>query len=262
MDRNKIKSYLPDSCPWQESILYFESIDSTNTYAKHLAAQGAPHGTALIADCQSGGRGRLGRSFSSPPGMGVYMSVILRPKCPPGELMHLTCAVAVAMCNAVEQCTGIRPGIKWTNDLILDGRKLAGILTELGLTSQGSVDYAVVGIGLNCHQQPGDFPGDIQKIAGSLAMSTARPIHRSQVAAAMIEALWRMDLSDRSLERYRKDCVTLGKNISIVKADGSVRHGLALDVDAQGALLVRFSDGSIEAVNSGEVRIRGSYGYL
>ena len=262
-----ILSNLKESCPWQDSLLWFDSIDSTNTRAKELAAQGAPHGTVLIADHQTGGRGRRGRSFHSPAGTGIYMSVILRPGCEPRKLMHLTCAAAVAMCDAVERSCGIRPGIKWTNDLVYGHRKLAGILTELGLSPKGTVDYAIIGIGINCCQEEADFPEEIRSIAGSLHSVTGNQIHREQVAAAMLDALYRMNaelLSDRGgiLNRYRADCVTLGKEISVVKADGAVRHGTALDFDSEGALTVRFSDGTVETVNSGEVSIRGMYGYV
>lgn len=254
---------LPESCPWQDSVLYFDSIDSTNTRAKLLAAQGAPHGTVLVADHQTGGRGRLGRSFSSPQGLGIYLSVILRPGFPPAELMHLTCAVAVAMCDAVEKSVRFRPGIKWTNDLVYQGRKLSGILTELGISPQGLVDYAVIGVGLNCCQKASDFPEEIRNMAGSLAMISGTEVDRNRVTAAMIEALWRMDLSDKAaiMDRYRADCITLGSDVSLVKADGTVRYGHALDIDAEGALIVRLRDGSLETVNSGEVSVRGMYGY-
>ena len=257
---------MKESCPWQDSLLWFDSIDSTNTRAKELAMGGAPHGTVLVADSQTGGRGRRGRSFHSPAGSGVYMSVILRPDCAPAHLMHLTCAAAVAMCDAVENCCGIRPGIKWTNDLVYGTKKLAGILTELGLSPKGTVDYAIIGIGINCCQEETDFPEDIRPIAGSLHSVTGQIIRTEQMAAAMMDALYRMDqnlLIDKNviLDRYRADCVTLGKEVSVVKADGSVRHGIALDIDAEGALAVQFPEGT-ETVNSGEVSVRGMYGYI
>ena len=110
METNRILSFLPADYPWKSSLHYFDAIDSTNLRAKQMAAQGAPHGTVLIADRQTAGKGRLGRSFHSPEGMGIYMSILLRPVCAPGELMHLTCAAAVAMCDAVEKATGLRPG--------------------------------------------------------------------------------------------------------------------------------------------------------
>ena len=265
--KNLILPLMQESCPWQDSLLWFDSIDSTNTRAKELAAQGAPHGTVLIADHQTGGRGRRGRSFHSPAGTGIYLSVILRPNCNPAGLMHLTCAAAVAMCDAVESACGIRPGIKWTNDLVCGSRKLAGILTELGLSATGTVDYAIIGIGINCCQEEADFPEEIRSIAGSLRSVTGREVRREQVAAAMLDALYRMDQSlltnrEEILDRYRSDCITLGKEVSVVKADGSVRHGTALDIDNEGALVVRFPNGTAETVNSGEVSVRGMYGYV
>ena len=264
--KQNIITALPGDFPWQNQILWFDSIDSTNTCARELAKQGAPEGTILIADTQTGGRGRMGRSFHSPAGTGIYMSVILRPDCAPGDLMHLTCAVAVAMCDAMEYAAGLRPGIKWTNDLVWGKRKLGGILTELGLGTDGRVDYAIVGIGLNCCQNETDFPEDIRSIAGSLAMVTGSSVDRATVAAAMIRSLHEMraqllNCKEALLARYRRDCVTLGRQISLVRGD-EVRHGKALDIDGEGALLVEFAPGQVEVVNSGEVSIRGMYGYV
>jgi len=258
---------MKESCPWQDSLLWFDTIESTNTRAKELAAQGAPHGTVLIADSQTGGRGRLGRSFHSPAGTGIYLSLILRPNCSPAELMHLTCAAAVAACEAVEAACGIRPGIKWTNDLVYGRKKLAGILAELGLSPGGTVSYAVIGIGINCCQTEADFPPELREMAGSLHSVTGQDIDRAQVTAALLDALYRMDqelLTNRCpiMDRYRKSCITLGREISLVKADGSVRHGTALDVDEAGGLVVSFADGSRETVTSGEVSVRGMYGYV
>lgn len=262
---NKVISLFPASHPWREKIHYFDSILSTNTTAKQLAAEGAPEGTILLADMQTGGRGRMGRSFHSPAGCGIYMSVILRPRCPASQLMHLTCAVAVATANAIEASTGLRPGIKWTNDLVYDRRKLGGILTELSLDKNGYVDYAVLGIGINCCQTAADFPEDIRNIATSLQLCTGKPADRAGIAVAMINALENMNrnLCDPHpfLLRYRKDCMTLGQQISLLCGD-EVRHGIALDVDDQGALVVKFDDGHTETVHSGEVSVRGMYGYV
>ena len=265
--KEKIIPLLRESCLWQDSLIWFDSIESTNTTAKELARQGAPHGTVLIADHQTGGRGRRGRSFHSPAGSGIYMSVILRPQCLPTQIMHLTCASAVAACDAVEAAVGIRPGIKWTNDLVCGKRKIAGILTELGMTPAGALDYAIIGIGINCCQAESDFPEEIRRIAGSLASVTGHPVQREVVAAALMDAVYRMNESLLSgkitmMDQYWKDCITLGREISLVKADGSVRHGTALSIDEDGALVVRFSDNTVETVNSGEVSVRGMYGYL
>ena len=267
MDKQEILKLLPGSCPWHDSLLWFDSIDSTNTHAKLLAAAGAPEGTVLIADCQTGGRGSRGRSFLSPAGNGIYLSVILRPDCRPQEIMHLTCAVGSAMCDAVERVCRIRPGVKWANDLVLGGRKIAGILTELAVLPNGKIDYLVIGIGINCCQSQSDFPEEIRSFAGSLFSVTGIPVDRNKLAAAMVFALWEMNgvlLRNKSsiLKRYRSDCITLGRQISLVRADGIVRHGTVIGLDDNAALLVQLDDGSFEAVSSGEVSVRGLYGYL
>ena len=265
--KKSILSLLPPEYHWAEHFHWLEETGSTNDDLKKLARQGAPHGTVLIADRQSGGHGRMGRSFHSPGGVGIYISILLRPQCQPGELMHLTCATAVAMCEAVEQAAGFRPGIKWTNDLVCGKHKLGGILTELGFTSRGTVDYAIIGIGINCCQQQSDFPEEIRSIAASLSMVTGREIDRAKVAASMMEALHRMDsmlLSRKQeiLEQYRKDCITIGQEVSLLRVGEPVRHGRAVDMDDEGALMVEFDDGHRETVNSGEVSVRGMYGYL
>ena len=131
--KEHILSYLPKGHPWAEHVHYYPITDSTNIRAKELAIQGAPNGTVCIAGSQSGGKGRMGRSFHSPEGSGLYFSLILRPNCKPQELMHLTCAVAVAACDAVETLCGSRPQVKWINDLVAGNKKLGGILTELSV---------------------------------------------------------------------------------------------------------------------------------
>lgn len=264
--KEQIFQYVPPAYPWKDRFHWLPEVDSTNDYLKRLAAQGAPHGTVALSDHQTGGHGRRGRSFLSPPGVGLYLSILLRPQCPPSQLMHLTCAAGVAMCNAIEKSAGFRPGIKWTNDIVYGKRKLGGILTELRLDGRGLVDYAIVGIGINCCQSESDFPEEIRGVAGSLAMVTGRIVDRFRVAAAELEALQAMSaglLTQREamLTQYRKDCITIGQDISLVRGD-EVRHGRALDVDGEGALVVAFPDGHTEAVNSGEVSVRGMYGYV
>ena len=265
--KHMILSLVNSEYPWKDRFCFLEETDSTNDQLKALARQGAPHGSVLIADRQTGGHGRMGRSFHSPDGVGIYFSILLRPDCLPGELMHLTCAAAVAMCDAVEAAAALRPGIKWTNDLVYQRKKLGGILTELGLSPKGRVDWAVIGIGINCCQRLEDFPEELQQLAASLAMVTGREIDRARMAAAMMDSLWQMDkalLTEKEavLNRYRRDCITIGQDISLVRSDGAVRHGRAIDVDPEGALIVEFADGHREAVNSGEVSVRGMYGYL
>ena len=264
--KEQILANLPGGYPWADRLHWFDSIGSTNDEAKHMAMNGAPHGTVLVAGHQTNGHGRLGRSFHSPQNVGVYMTLLLRPDCRPQELMHLTCATAVAMCDAIQTAAGIRPGVKWTNDLVFDRRKVGGILTELGFKTDGSVDYAIIGIGLNCGQRREDFPQEIRNIATSLEIAAGTPIDHAQIAAAMMDSLHQLSLrlTDGKadlLKRYRQDCITIGQDVSILR-DCEASYGTALDVDENGALVVHFSDGRIQPVHSGEVSIRGMYGYV
>ena len=263
-DLSSIQTYL-GSCPW--TVRVFEEVTSTNTLLKEPGRQGAPAGTVLVADRQTGGRGRLGRTFLSPGGVGVYLSALIRPDCAPTELMHLTCAVAVAMCDAVEAAFGFRPGIKWTNDLVVGTKKLGGILTELGLDPKtGRVSYAVLGIGINCGQTADDFDESIRNMATSARMVLGAPADRERLIAEMVKALENMDRQllkapAAMLDRYRRDCITLGQYVSILQSD-QVRHAQALDIDAEGGLIVRYDSGETGTVTSGEVSVRGLYGYI
>ena len=249
-----IHALLPQEFPWD--IRYIETIGSTNT-----ALRDAPHGSVLIAGQQTGGRGRMGRSFHSPRDKGLYLSVLLRPQCKAVELMHLTCAAAVAAAEALPANTGI----KWTNDLVVGKKKLGGILTELSLNPDGTVKWAIIGIGINRAQGLEDFPPELRSIATSLALESDTVPTAPELAAAVILSLKAMydtllTGKEEMLRRYRSRCVTLGQEISVVRGE-EIRHGTALDVDAEGALVVRFTDGHTEAVSSGEVSIRGMYGY-
>lgn len=264
--KEQILRYVSPNYPWADRFCFLPQVDSTNDCLKKLAAEGAPHGTVILSDHQTGGHGRRGRSFLSPPGVGLYLSILLRPECPPTQLMHLTCASGVAMCDAIEKSALFRPGIKWTNDIVYGKRKLGGILTELRLNAKGLVDYAIVGIGINCCQKPQDFPPEIREVAGSLSMVTGQTVDRFRVAAAELDELYAMSgrlltQQESILSQYRRDCITIGQEVSLVRGE-EVRHGKALDVDAEGALVVLFPDGHAEAVNSGEVSVRGMYGYV
>ena len=263
--KQEILSYLPGDIPWQ--VHWFDAIESTNDTAKAMAQQGAPHGTVLAAGAQTKGRGRMGRSFSSPADQGVYLSVILRPNAPVQNLLHLTCAAAVAMCDAVETTCGHRPGIKWINDLILQNKKLGGILTELSVDPKtGTVRHAIIGVGINCSQQQEDFPPDIQNTAVSLETAIGKPVSRACLAAAMIRAFMKMDANLLTnqlsvMSAYRKNCITLGRDILLLRGDDTC-HATALDIGNDGALLVRFPDDTIQRIQSGEARVRGISGYI
>jgi BirA family biotin operon repressor/biotin-[acetyl-CoA-carboxylase] ligase len=265
--KQEILSYLKAECPWRDTLLWHNCTDSTNLQAKLLARQGAAHGTVVLAGQQTAGRGRLGRSFDSQAGMGVYLSLILRPNCKPDKLMHLTCAAGTAMCDAVAAVAGFKPQLKWINDLVYGDRKLGGILTELSVDPEtGLVDFAIVGIGINCRQKQEDFPVSLQSMAASLSAVAGKDISPARLAAAMVEALWQMDrtlLSEKEkiMNTYKENCITLGKDIQVLRAD-TVRPGKAIDMDEDGGLWVEYPDGSRELINSGEVSVRGMYGYL
>ena len=250
-----------------QHISYFEQIDSTNTYAKQAALEGGADGLVVIANEQTGGRGRSGRSFQSPPDKGLYLTALLRPQAAPADVLNITALAAVAACNAVERVCGVRPGIKWTNDLILNGKKLAGILTEMGIEGEsGALQYVVIGIGLNANQEPEDFAEEVAEMAVSLRMALGAPVCRAALAAALIEELDALygrlggDLSG-DLTQYRADCVTLGRQVRIL-GSGAERPGEAVDIDEGFGLVVRRADGTEEVVRSGEVSVRGLYGYV
>ena len=247
-------------------ILCFDALDSTNTYAKKAAQEGAADGLVVIAAEQTGGRGRLGRAFHSPK-KGLYLTALLRPDLPGAAVMPVTALAAVAATAAVERTCGLRPGIKWTNDLVLGGRKLAGILTELGLEGEsGRVQYIAVGVGVNVNEDAADFPPELAPIATSLALETGAPVSRLALAAALIEELDKAYAAlggDLGVYRraYRENCVTLGREVRIL-GGGAERRGLAEDVDEDFGLIVRRTDGARETVRSGEVSVRGLYGYV
>ena len=260
----EIRRYLsPDvSCP---DLHCLQEVDSTNSYLKREAMNGAPHGTIAVANCQTAGRGRMARRFQSPPDCGVYLSILLRPELMPEQLMGATGMAAVAVCDAVEKVAGVRPQIKWTNDLILHGRKLGGILTEMALEGEtGRTEFLIIGAGVNVRQSQEDFTPEVAEIATSLA-AEGYEASRPALAAALIEAFYRLgrDLGGDItswVEAYRRDCVTIGKEVRLLWSENQER-ALALNVDGQFGLVVRREDGTETTVRTGEVSVRGLYGY-
>lgn len=248
-------------------IRRFACLDSTNTYVKQVAQVGAPEGLVVIADCQSAGRGRQERSFQSAAGKGVYLSVLLRPNLPPERLFPVTALAGVAVCNTVERVCGVRPGLKWPNDPVLGNRKLGGILTELVVDAEQQAAL-VVGIGINVLQEMDDFSSDVAKLATSLALELARPVDREELTVVLLEELDRMysclktgDLS-AYLVAYRKDCVNLGREVRVLRGENYEEPVTAVGVDENLGLIIRRRDGREEIVRSGEVSVRGLYGYV
>ena len=250
-----------------QNIICLDSVDSTNNYAKKLADQGAPHGTVVLTDLQTAGRGRRGNSFLSPAGKGLYLSVLLRPDLPPADVVNLTAWIAVAVCDAVEQVIGERPGIKWTNDLIVRSKKLCGILTEMSLEAEtGDLQYVVAGIGLNVAQTEADFGTEVASLAISLEQALGRQIRRADLAIAIIRALDGMmaDFPHEKaayLERYRADCLTLGREVRLIRK-GEAQIAFAEAIDEDFALVVRHQNGETEPVSAGDVSVRGLLGYV
>ena len=260
----EIRSFLGPTRLVGRELRCFEELDSTNNYLKTLPE--APDGLAVTADSQTAGRGRMDRSFQSPKGRGIYLSVLLRP---PDRLPPVTALAGVAVCAAVERVCGVRPGLKWPNDPVLNGKKLCGILTEMSLEAEtGRVQSLVLGIGINVSQGPEDFSPQVREMATSLGQALGKPVSRPRLTAALLEELDRTyaallagDLS-AYLSAYRRDCVNLGKTVQLLPFGGGEREtAQAVDIDEDFSLVVRGPDGKERTVRSGEVSVRGLYGY-
>ena len=230
---------------------------STNDLVRGEAAAGAPEGLAVIADTQTGGKGRQGRSFLSPPGTGVYMSLLLRPVMAAEQAVAVTAAAAVAVCRAIEDLGGGPGEIKWVNDLLSRGRKLCGILAE-GVLREGKVQSVVLGIGINTAAETEDFPPELRETATSVYLETGAAPDRAALAAALLREL---DALAEAYPRgrrevwteYRARCVTLGKAVTLT--DGT--EGTAEDLGADFSLLVRLPDGALRRLRSGEASLHG-----
>lgn len=257
-----------------KNVIVVDSIDSTNKKAKELGYEGAPNGTVIIANEQTGGRGRLGRKFMSPPNVGFYMSMIFRPdNTNPADISTITAWSSVAIANAIIKTTGIIPGIKWVNDLVINSHKVCGILTELSIESETyRIDNVVIGIGVNVNNKIEDFPEELRDIASSLSIeSNNQTYNRSQIAAELIKELDKLiaswpDNKEEYLNRYRELNITTGKDVTIiptVNADKSEqRSAKTLNINDDFSLKVQFEDGHTEDLSSGEVSVRGIYGYV
>ncbi len=246
-------------------VICLDVTDSTNNECKRLAAEGAPSGLVVIAGEQTGGKGRRGRSFQSLPGKGLYLSVLLRPQCSLVQIQQLTAWCAVAVCRAVERLGDLSCQIKWVNDPLLDGKKLCGILCELGVDDDGRLDYVVMGMGINVSQSEADFGPELSAMATSLGQHMTQPPRRADVASALIaelNTLWESFPRRREdyLKEYRRRCVTTAREVRLIQ-DGESRDAFAERINEDFTLHVRFPDGGEEDVFSGEASVRGLYGY-
>lgn len=231
-------------------------IDSTNTRAKALAAHGAPHGTLVCAASQTGGRGRFGRRFHSPEGGGIYMSLILRPKLPAERATMLTSMTAVAVARAIERLADVRVGIKWVNDLYMEGKKVCGILCEAGMDFEsGQLEYAVAGIGVNTAKA--EFPEELRDIATSVGNVCGREISRNRLIAEIcncMDALYPQLGTAEFMQENRERSIVLGKRVTVLRGDERF-EATVLEIDDQGGLVIETGKG-VETVRSGEISIR------
>jgi BirA family biotin operon repressor/biotin-[acetyl-CoA-carboxylase] ligase len=238
-------------------VHWYEELGSTNDRAKELADEGAEHGEVVVAEAQTAGRGRRGRTWSSPARKNLYFSVVLRPDLPPSRAPELTLVASVAVCEALRQA-GIDARIKWPNDLLASGRKIAGILTELA-ADPDCVQWVVLGVGVNVNARAEDFPAEVRGEATSVLLERGQAAPRALFAAACFTALeaWLDRHAEGGFpairEEWRRHSATLGREVS-VRLDAREIVGVAEDLDETGALLVRTESG-IERILSGEVRL-------
>ena len=241
-------------------VEYFVELTSTNDEAKKMAAKGCSEGTVVVAECQTGGKGRLGRSWFTPPGRGLWFSVVLRPPVNPAETPQATMLVAVAVARAIWEHTGVAAAIKWPNDILVNDKKLCGILVELN-AEMDQVNFLVAGMGINVNIPGKDFPPEIRDTATSLQAESGRHIPRVPLLRALLASLeewyrvWLEQGFDPVLTEWRRLCVTLDCPITVHTVRESYT-GHAIDVDKTGALLVRMEDGGIERLLAGEVTLR------
>lgn len=239
-------------------LICLDSVDSTNTYLRKLAVSGCDEGTVVIADTQTAGRGRMGKGFYSQSGAGVYLSVLLKPECTPEQAGTLTPHVAVAVRCAIERVCGVKADIKWVNDLLINDRKICGVLCESVIGPDGMPDFVICGVGVNVSNRAEDFPAELQGIAGSIFTQTGKMPERGALIAALIEeimrmyALWTKDKT-AYLKQYRESCITTGRYVRIKTASGE-HDAFAKEISEDFGLTVTTNGGTV-TLRSGEVTI-------
>lgn len=238
-------------------VIVKEQVTSTNSVLKELAIEGAAEGSVLIALRQTGGRGRMGRSFVSPPG-GLYLSMLLSPRCSPEASLSLTPCAAVAVQRAIARLSDVKADIKWPNDLLAEGKKVCGILCE-SVFYQGQ-QKLIVGVGLNVNTPPEAFTGELSAIAGSLFSVTGKKISSQKAAEALIEELDRMYADWQNdhrccLEEYKRSCINLKRPVLLIRGEEKIK-AYAEGIDENYALMVRHENGQMETIKTGEVSLR------
>jgi len=242
-------------------IIFYHELSSTQGAAKELARQGAEEGTVVISEIQSQGKGRKGRVWSSAPGQGIQISVILRPRLKPAQSIQIPLVAGVAVAQAIAEVTPLKPRIKWPNDLIVGGKKVGGILTEMSAEID-RIDYVVLGIGLNVNTPKALFPKEIKEIATSLAEELGGPVSRVRLLQSFLEEFeglygeFTTSGFQSIRERWKAMSNTIGAWVELSDVDGGKMKGKILDMDADGALLLQKRDKSIERILAGDVSLR------
>ena len=252
------KLLIESLCDGNVEIIAFDEVDSTNTVAKSIAEQGANEWTVVLASRQTGGRGRLGRSFFSPDGTGLYMSIILRPSFGVDAALNITASAAVAVTRAIEKLTDKLPLIKWVNDVYVNDKKVCGILTEASFNMENStMEYAVLGIGVNLSLPKSGFPDDISNIAGDIGLDISK---RDTFTAQIINEfkILYSGLDEKLFfDEYKAKQMLIGKSVNVIKAT-STRPAVVKALDDECRLVVEYQDGTTEALYTGEVSVRES----
>lgn len=258
ISKEGITLYLNDEFKYID-IYTYKKVTSTNDIAKKLALNGAKHGTIVISEEQTNGKGRLGRSFYSPANTGIYMSIILKLSLTTMDSVLITTSSAVAICDAIEKLTGINCQIKWINDIYLNGKKISGILAETSTNFESkTIDYLILGIGLNFTQPKNDFPEELRKIASSLFEHNNSTINRNLLCAEIANNILNMISKIENydfISEYKKRSIVLNQDI-IYTSKGISLIGKAIDIANDGSLIVKNSDGSTKILNSGDITIR------
>lgn len=250
---DEITARLDEGCSVHWRPLLFAETASTNDIAMREAIAGTPEGLVVLADRQTRGRGRQGRVWESPAGLGLTCSLVVRPQWPVSQMTRLTILTSVALAEAVEELAGVRVRIKWPNDLFIGDRKLGGILCEAHADPE-RLRFAVIGFGLDVNHAPDDFSPEVRALATSLRMETGRTFRRADVLLSVVAAFERHLRGDFAVTRelWRERCFTLGRQITVSTPHGE-RHGTAVALDDNGALLLRHDNGDVEAVTAGDI---------
>lgn len=263
LSKEEIESVLTISC-FGRNLVFLKEVDSTNNEVRRMAEAQAPEGTLAVAEQQTGGKGRRGRSWTSPPGAGIWMSFLVRPEFPPESASMLTLVAAMAVQQGICQTTGLACMIKWPNDIVLNGKKICGILTEMS-SEEDTIRYVVVGIGVNANIE--QFPEDIRDKATSLRIESGRQWNRAQLINGILMAwedyyqiyLKTLDMSFLG-DSYNQNLVNSQNQVRVLASLGEYT-GISMGINSKGELLVKREDGQIVSIMSGEVSVRGIYGY-